>query len=106
MVLDDHVRLLDGIDPAIVPHLKRQALRVNEILGPFFEKRRLTLVDFKLEFGLEEGRLILADEISPDTCRLWDQETGDSLDKDRFRHDLGHVEESYQDVLRRIRETA
>lgn len=106
LVLDDHVRLLEGIDPVHLPQLKHQALRVNSILTPFFESRRLILVDFKLEFGLVDDRLVLADEISPDTCRLWDQETGDSLDKDRFRYDLGRIEESYRDVLRRIVGTA
>ena len=65
-------------------------------------ERQLILVDFKLEFGVYQGQLVLADEISPDTCRLWDRATGESLDKDRFRKDLGRVEEAYHEVLRRI----
>jgi phosphoribosylaminoimidazole-succinocarboxamide synthase len=79
------------------------AIAVNEALRPFFEERGLDLIDFKLEFGRDvEGRLILADEISPDTCRLWDLESGERLDKDRFRRDLGGVEEAYREVHRRI----
>src|SRR5690606_19988028 len=77
--------------------------RVNDALVPFFEARGLELVDFKLEFGrTADGELVLADEISPDTCRLWDLASGERLDKDRFRRDLGGVEEAYQEVLRRV----
>lgn len=79
------------------------AIAVNEALRPFFEERGLDLVDFKLEFGTDaDGRLLLADEISPDTCRLWDLESGERLDKDRFRRDLGNVEEAYREVARRV----
>ncbi|WP_273842820.1 MULTISPECIES: phosphoribosylaminoimidazolesuccinocarboxamide synthase [Rubrobacter] len=79
-------------------------LRVNEILYPFFAERGVTLVDFKIEVGRDaEGNLMLADEISPDTCRFWDAETGERLDKDRFRRDLGGVEEAYAEILRRVR---
>jgi phosphoribosylaminoimidazole-succinocarboxamide synthase len=78
-------------------------LRVNEALRPFFEERGMVLVDFKIEVGRDAGdNLVLADEISPDTCRLWDRETGERLDKDRFRRDLGGVEEAYEEVLRRV----
>lgn len=81
------------------------AAAVNDILTPFFGERGLELVDFKLEFGRSgDGRIILADEISPDTCRLWDSASGERLDKDRFRRDLGGVEEAYQEVLRRVQE--
>ena len=83
--------------------LRAYAARINNLLQPFFGKRGLILADFKLEFGrLPSGEIVLADEISPDTCRLWDAETGDKLDKDRFRRDLGGVEEAYQEVLRRV----
>ncbi len=83
--------------------LRTLATRVNTLLKPYFRKRGLVLVDFKLEFGrLPSGEIVLADEISPDTCRLWDASTGDKLDKDRFRRDLGGVEEAYQEVLRRV----
>ncbi|MDZ7707152.1 MAG: phosphoribosylaminoimidazolesuccinocarboxamide synthase [Trueperaceae bacterium] len=79
------------------------AIAVNEALRSFFEERGLDLVDFKLEFGTDaDGRLLLADEISPDTCRLWDLESGERLDKDRFRRDLGGVEEAYREVTRRV----
>ena len=79
------------------------SIDINEVLKPFFEDRGLELIDFKLEFGrLDDGSIVLADEISPDTCRLWDLETGERLDKDRFRRDLGKVEEAYQEVYQRV----
>lgn len=77
--------------------------KINAVLRSFFERRNIKLVDFKLEFGRnKDGRILLGDEISPDTCRLWDLETNRKLDKDRFRHDLGGVEEAYEDVRRRV----
>ena len=77
--------------------------KVNEELKAFFLERGLKLVDFKIEFGkTADGKIILADEISPDTCRLWDVETNKKMDKDRFRRDLGDVEETYQEVFERI----
>lgn len=80
------------------------SLRINEILKRFWLGKGITLVDFKLEFGkTADGTLILADEISPDTCRLWDTKTGMKLDKDRFRRDLGGVEEAYNEVMHRLR---
>lgn len=82
--------------------LEEMALRVNQVLEEYLEGKGLRLVDFKLEFGRHEGQVVLGDEISPDTCRLWDLETGEKLDKDRFRRDLGGVEEAYQEVLRRL----
>src|SRR5213078_2745587 len=78
------------------------ALKVNSVLVPHLKKRGLVLVDFKLEFGRAGRALFLGDEISPDTCRLWDAETETKLDKDRFRQDLGGVEEAYQEVYRRL----
>ena len=79
------------------------AFRVNEVLKAYFLGLGMTLVDFKLEFGrLSDGSVVLADEISPDTCRLWDSKTHEKLDKDRFRRDLGGVEEAYQEVMRRL----
>jgi phosphoribosylaminoimidazole-succinocarboxamide synthase len=102
LITDDHVRLLKLADPATVSQIKQQALKVNQILLPFFHDRGMELIDFKLEFGLHAGTLLLADEISPDTCRFWDQKTGESMDKDRFRKDLGRIEEAYQEVLRRV----
>jgi phosphoribosylaminoimidazole-succinocarboxamide synthase len=78
------------------------AARVNKILKEFFAKQSIKLIDFKLEFGRFNGELLLADEISPDTCRFWDTATGEKLDKDRFRRDLGNVKEAYREILKRI----
>ena len=83
--------------------IERYAFRVNEVLKAYFLKLNITLVDFKLEFGrLPDGSIVLADEISPDTCRFWDVNTGEKLDKDRFRRDLGGVEDAYNEVMRRL----
>ena len=83
--------------------IKKMAFAVNDVLKDFWSSVGVTLVDFKLEFGrLPDGTIILADEISPDTARLWDSKTGEKLDKDRFRRDLGGVEDAYQEVLRRV----
>ncbi len=98
----DHIRVLNIATPERVADITAKARRVNEILQAFFDDRELLLVDFKLEFGLAGDRLVLGDEISPDTCRLWDKQTHKKLDKDRFRRDLGGVEEAYQEVLRRV----
>ena len=82
--------------------LASMALRVNDILLDYFKKLNIDLIDFKLEFGRYKGSIILADEISPDTCRFWDAVTGEKLDKDRFRRDLGNVEDAYKEILSRI----
>jgi phosphoribosylaminoimidazole-succinocarboxamide synthase len=102
LIADEHVRLLKLATPEQMAEIKRLALKVNGLLQPFFAERKMILVDFKLEFGLHNGQLILADEISPDTCRFWDQTTKESMDKDRFRKDLGKIEEAYQEVLKRV----
>jgi phosphoribosylaminoimidazole-succinocarboxamide synthase len=102
MLNDDHVRMLRLATPREVAWLRRTALRVNGVLVPHLRRRGLRLVDFKLEFGRAGGRLYLGDEISPDTCRLWDARTRAKLDKDRFRQDLGGVEDAYQEVYRRV----
>jgi phosphoribosylaminoimidazole-succinocarboxamide synthase len=102
LIADDHVRLLKLATPEQLTEIRRLALKVNGVLQPFFAERRMILVDFKLEFGVHNGRLILADEISPDTCRFWDQGTKESIDKDRFRKDLGGIEEAYREVLKRV----
>lgn len=102
LIADEHVRLLNIASSVELDQIKRLALKVNAILEPFFRERRMMLVDFKLEFGRDRDTLILADEISPDTCRFWDQATKESMDKDRFRKDLGKIEEAYQDVLTRV----
>ena len=97
-----HVAVLKITEPETVRQLEETALKVNEILSRHLLGRRLLLVDFKLEFGLHLGRLLLGDEISPDTCRFWDAETREKLDKDRFRRDLGGVEEAYQEIYNRL----
>lgn len=83
-------------------YMEEMGLKINAILQEYLRDKEIILVDFKLEFGRVDGKIILADEISPDTCRFWDAETGEKLDKDRFRRDLGGVEEAYQEVYRRL----
>ncbi|MBI2015371.1 MAG: phosphoribosylaminoimidazolesuccinocarboxamide synthase [Candidatus Rokubacteria bacterium] len=102
MLNDDHVRMLKLAVPAELAWIRRTALRINGVLRPHLLRRGLLLVDFKLEFGRSGKKLYLGDEISPDTCRLWDRTTREKLDKDRFRRDLGGVEEAYQEVYRRL----
>ncbi len=83
--------------------IKELAFKINDLLKDYFKKLNIDLVDFKLEFGrLSDGTIVLADEISPDTCRLWDSDTHEKLDKDRFRRDMGGVEEAYQEIMHRL----
>jgi len=82
--------------------IAKYAFKVNEVLCKYFESIGIELIDFKIEFGRYKGQIILADEISPDTCRLWDINTHEKLDKDRFRRDLGNVEDAYQEVFKRL----
>ena len=99
----DHALALKVATRAEIDTIKSYALKVNSILKAFWAKCGITLVDFKLEFGkTADGSIILADEISPDTCRLWDSATGEKLDKDRFRRDLGGVEEAYAEIMKRL----
>lgn len=102
MINDSHVYALGLATREQVEIIKKYAFKVNEVLTKYFLEKGIKLVDFKLEFGMYEGKIILADEISPDTSRLWDLKTNEKLDKDRFRRDLGGVEETYQEVLKRI----
>ena len=102
LVNDDHLRLMNIATPALLKDLRDLGHKINTVLKPFFAERQMQLVDFKLEFGVFHNKLVLADEISPDTCRLWDLTTGDSMDKDRFRKDMGKIEEAYQEVLKRV----
>lgn len=98
-----HAIALKLATPQEIETIKAMAFKVNDVLKEFWKSVGVTLVDFKLEFGrLPDGTIILADEISPDTARLWDSKTGEKLDKDRFRRDLGGVEDAYQEVLRRV----
>ena len=99
-----HFREL-GVSDEELAFCERLGLKVNEVLSPYFDEKGVDLVDFKIEVGRDEsGNLMLADEISPDTCRFWDKETGEKLDKDRFRRDMGGVEEAYAEMLRRVTE--
>jgi len=102
MLNDDHVRMMRLATPAELAWMKKTALRVNTVLRPHLSKRGILLVDFKLEFGRQGKKLFLGDEISPDTCRLWDSSSKERLDKDRFRRDMGGVEEAYAEVYRRL----
>jgi phosphoribosylaminoimidazole-succinocarboxamide synthase len=102
MLNDDHVRMMRLATPAELAWMKKTALRVNTVLRPHLSKRGILLVDFKLEFGRQGKKLYLGDEISPDTCRLWDRSSKERLDKDRFRRDMGGVEEAYAEVYRRL----
>jgi phosphoribosylaminoimidazole-succinocarboxamide synthase len=102
LVNDDHLRLLHVATAAVLREMRELGHKINAVLVPFFRDRQMLLVDFKLEFGIFHNRLILADEISPDTCRLWDQTTKEPMDKDRFRKDMGKIEEAYQEVLKRV----
>ncbi len=98
-----HIDVLGIASADVVNELERQALLINDVLRAHLAERDVVLVDFKLEFGhTRDGRLILADEISPDTCRFWDRETGEKLDKDRFRRDLGGTEQAYRALLERL----
>lgn len=98
-----HAVALKLATPEEIETIKKYAFSVNEELKAFWAECGVTLVDFKLEFGkLGDGTIVLADEISPDTCRLWDSKTGEKLDKDRFRRDLGGVEDAYAEVMKRL----
>ena len=85
-----------------IGQITQYAFQVNEVLQHYFDKLNIDLIDFKIEFGRFHGQIILADEISPDTCRLWDKDTHEKLDKDRFRRDLGGVEDAYEEVFKRL----
>lgn len=85
-----------------IEKITEYAFKVNEFMKAFFLEAGIELIDFKLEFGRFHGKIILADEVSPDTCRLWDSKTHEKLDKDRFRRDMGNVEDAYQEVFKRI----
>lgn len=102
LINESHIRALKMAGDLDMETIKKYTLKINELLTKFFANLGLELIDFKLEFGRYKGKIILADEISPDTCRLWEIGTGKKLDKDRFRHDLGQIEEAYQEVLSRV----
>jgi len=97
-----HIKMMGLATEAQVKTMEDYALKINEILSAYLKGKNLELIDFKLEFGLHKGEVLLGDEISPDTCRFWDSVTGEKMDKDRFRRDLGNVEEAYKEVLYRL----
>jgi phosphoribosylaminoimidazole-succinocarboxamide synthase len=103
LINDDHIAIMGLATPEQLVWIRKTALAINQILLADLAPRKVLLVDFKLEFGTDAaGNLLLADEISPDTCRFWDADTHEKLDKDRFRRDMGGVEEAYQEMLRRL----
>ncbi len=102
LINDYHIAVLDLATPGQIKAMSEMALKINDILRDYLKDKKIDLIDFKLEFGTHKGEVILADEISPDTCRFWDMETREKLDKDRFRRDMGNVEEAYREVLRRL----
>ena len=103
MINDDYAEAFGIATDAQVQEIKALTLKINDILKQFLAERKIRLVDFKMEFGTNaDGKVILADEITPDTARLWDWDTNEKLDKDRFRRDLGNVEEAYHEVIRRL----
>ncbi|WP_088225822.1 phosphoribosylaminoimidazolesuccinocarboxamide synthase [Desulfosporosinus sp. FKB] len=104
MVNESHVAAMGWAKLEVAKEIQAMGLKINEILRNILVKAGIDLIDFKLEFGISNGQVLLGDEISPDTCRYWDIKTREKLDKDRFRRDLGQVEEAYQEVFRRVKE--
>ena len=102
MINRDHVLVFNLATAEQIDAVRETALKVNQVLSDYLFERDILLVDFKLEFGVYHGQMLLADEICPDTCRLWDRHTLEKLDKDRFRHELGNVEEAYLEICRRV----
>lgn len=105
MLNDDHALALELVTEEELAKIKEQTFLINDLLSKLFDKMNLILVDYKVEFGRDkDGNILLADEISPDSMRLWDKDTLKKLDKDRFRQDLGDVMGAYREVLRRMEE--
>lgn len=102
LIRDEHAIACNWATQAQITAIKQQSLNVNAVLAPVFEQVGIELIDFKLEFGVYETRLILGDEFSPDSCRLWEKDSGRILDKDRFRQDLGNLMTAYQEVAQRL----
>ncbi len=102
LINDYHALAMQLATPEEIDTIKKMAFAVNDIMKDFFKTLNIDLIDFKLEFGRFKGSIILADEISPDTCRFWDMTTGEKLDKDRFRRDMGGVEDAYKEVFARL----
>lgn len=106
LINDDHVRILNLATAEQLQKIYHEARKINKILQELFTAIKISLIDFKIEFGVNDaGDVVLADEISPDTCRLWDMSTQEKLDKDRFRQDLGNVMEAYKEIKQRLEES-
>lgn len=102
LINDYHALAMELATLEEIDTIKKMAFKVNDVMKDFFKTLNIDLIDFKLEFGRFKGQIILADEISPDTCRFWDMTTGEKLDKDRFRRDMGGVEDAYKEVFARL----
>lgn len=102
MINDYHALAINLATQEELDQIKAMSFKINDILREYYKKINIDLIDFKLEFGRYKGEIILADEISPDTCRFWDSTTHDKLDKDRFRRDMGGVEDAYQEIMKRL----
>ncbi len=103
VINDDHAIAMELASAEEIAVIRDMTFKINEILKAYFLERGINLVDFKIEFGkTNDGQIVLADEISPDTCRFWDVKTNEKLDKDRFRRNLGHIEEAYEEMLKRV----
>ncbi len=103
MINEYHIAAMGLTTSSKIEKIKSHSVEINKVLRKFFKRVGVELVDFKLEFGIHKKRLLLGDEISPDTCRFWDAKTQEKLDKDRFRRDLGKVEDAYQEIWNRVR---
>lgn len=103
MINDYHVIAMELANAEEIEVIREMTFKINDILRAYFLERGINLIDFKIEFGkTNDGQIVLADEISPDTCRFWDVETNEKLDKDRFRRNLGNIEEAYEEMLKRV----
>jgi len=103
MINDSHIIAMDLATADEIETIREMTYKINDILKPYFFEKGINLIDFKIEFGkTNDGQIVLADEISPDTCRFWDVKTNEKLDKDRFRRDLGNVEGAYVEMLKRV----
>jgi phosphoribosylaminoimidazole-succinocarboxamide synthase len=102
LINEYHIKIMGLASEEQLKTMEQHALKINEVLSKYLQEKKIELIDFKLEFGVHNGQVLLGDEISPDTCRFWDSETGEKLDKDRFRRDLGNVEDAYKEILFRL----
>ena len=102
MVNKFHIKAMNWATEDELAQIEKAGLKINSIMTDYLKTKNIDLIDFKLEFGRYHGKVLLGDEISPDNCRFWDSTTHEKLDKDRFRRDLGHVEDAYKEILHRL----